>query len=215
MKSTYWIIIVLAVACIVLAMKNAYIKNDASSGSVADEANNAAYENIMTRSSVRNYNGTAVPDSVIEKILKAGMAAPTAANAQPWGLVVITDQTLKDAISDAFIYAKAVKESGFAVIVCGNMNHLFTKDGDSRESGFWIQDCSAVSENILLASHALGLGGVWCGIYPVKERVEKLREIVALPDSLEPLNVIAIGYPAAPASPKDKWDPAKVHYNKF
>lgn len=136
-------------------------------------------------------------------VLKAGMAAPTAANQQAWHFVVVTDQELKDSISDAFQWTKMVRDCAFAVVVCGDMLKLF--DGDRKDGGFWTLDCSAASENMLLAAHALGLGGVWCGIYPEEDRMARLSAILNLPSNLRPLNVISFGFPESTVAPKDKW----------
>ncbi len=176
----------------------------------ADTTDNDALECIMTRTSVREYADKQVPDSVIEKILRAGMAAPTAANKQPWHFVVIKNQAIKDSIVSDFKYAKMVGNSAFDIVVCGNMSS--TMDSDTPTAGNWVLDCSAASENMLLAAHAQGVGAVWCGVYPEADRIEILSRILALPDTLVPLNIISFGYPKAATSPKDKWDETKISY---
>lgn len=209
--------LLLAAALVAVSIRLAYALSEEKTGDDTEQVSasdaEAALNCIMTRASVRSYTKEAVADSIIEKILKAGMAAPTAANRQPWEFVVINDQALKDSITDDFQWTKMVKGSAFSIVVCGNMNKAF--DGDTPVRGNWVLDCSAASENMLLAAHALGLGGVWCGIYPEEDRVKTLRDILSLPDSLQPLNVIAFGYPEEKPVPKDKWNPAAVHYNSF
>ncbi len=86
-------------------------------------------------------------------------------------------------------------------------------EGEGRD--FWVQDCSAATENILLAAHALGLGAVWTGVYPIAERVDDVSRALALPDSVVPMCIIAVGYPVGDQEPKDKWDPSKVHYQRW
>ncbi len=221
MKSRNWIIILLAVALAVVSVRLAVVsgssqdsgdsEKDAVSGATS-AAGQDALECIMTRTSVRTYADRAVPDSLIETVLRAGMAAPTAANKQPWHFYVITSQSVKDSITEAFKYAKMVKESAFDVVVCGDMSRTF--DGDTPARGNWVLDCSAASENMLLAAHALGLGGVWCGVYPENDRIKALSGILNLPDSIEPMAILSFGYPTAATTPKDKWDPAKVTYVK-
>lgn len=210
MKSYHWIILLLAIGLVAVSLRLA-AGSDSKAEASADT--NAALECIMTRTSVRSYTDTPVDTATITKILRAAMAAPTAANQQPWQFVVVTDQALKDSITAAFEYTKMVEHCSFAVVVCGDMANLF--QGDIPEGGFWVEDCSAASENMLLAAHSLGVGGVWCGIYPLKDREARLRAILNIPDTLTPLNVMAFGYPAAPATPKDKWTPSKIHYNAF
>ncbi len=210
MKSYHWIMLLLAVALVIASVRLAAV----SSTEEKDvNAADAVIDCIMTRASVRSYTGEQIDDSIVNKILRAGMAAPTAANKQPWQFIVVNEQNLKDSITAAFEYTKMVENCSFAVVVCGNMNKILKED--MPDGGFWVEDCSAASENMLIAAHALGVGGVWCGIYPLKDREARLRSILNLPDNLTPLNVMAFGYPAQPVAPKDKWVPAKIHYNAY
>ena len=165
-----------------------------------------AIENIMTRVSVRQYTGQAVPDDTIGIMLKAAMAAPSAKNEQPWEFVVLKDQAKRDEVAEKLqnIGDKA-KTAGAVILICGNTERFI--EGAPE---YWVQDCSAATENLLLAAHALGLGAVWCGIYPVEERVSEIRRILSLPSHLVPLNVITIGYPTVIEQPKDKWDASKI-----
>lgn len=221
MKSRNWIIIMLAIALAVVSVRLAVVsgnsqdsgdaEKDAVSGATA-RAGQDAIECIMTRTSVRTYADRAVPDSIIEVVLRAGMAAPTAMNKQPWHFYVVTTQAVKDSITDAFKFAKMVKDSAFVVVVCGDMG--LAMESDTPERGNWVLDCSAASENMLLAAHAVGLGGVWCGVYPDNERVEALSRILDLPANIEPMAILSFGYPTAPTTPKEKWNPAKVTYVK-
>lgn len=185
--------------------------NSSQKEAETQSASAAAIENIMTRSSVRQYSEQAVSEATIDTILRAGMAAPTAVNKQPWEFIVINEPAAKDSLVSVLKYGKPIENAPVSIIVCGNMNEAL--EGDARD--YWIQDCSAATENILLAAHAVGLGAVWCGVYPIMERVEGIRSALNIPSYLVPLNVIAIGYPAGPAEPKDKWKPEKVHYNAF
>lgn len=211
MKYNSWIIILLGAALVAVSIRLAVSANSGSNDSASPLSDSqAAIENIMTRASVREYIDSLVPDSVVVKILRAGMAAPTAANRQPWHFYVIENQTVKDSIASAFKYAKMVSGSAFDVVVCGNTNLMFT--GDTPARGNWVLDCSAATENMLLAAHALGVGAVWCGMYPEDDRVADLKRILSLPDTLVPLNVVSFGYPKNPVVPKDKWDATKVDY---
>lgn len=212
MKYYHWIMILLAGALVAVSVRLSVVQKTAESIDPA-ASQSAAIDCIMTRTSVRAYTDKKADEKTIETILKAGMAAPTAANQQAWNFVVITEDSLKNRIAESFEYTKMVKDCAFAVVVCGNMKKLF--EGDMEKGGFWVQDCSAASENMLLAAHALGLGGVWCGIYPLDDRVEKLSEILNLPPSLTPLNILSFGYPQQDAAPKNKWQRHKIHFNAY
>lgn len=172
------------------------------------DAAQAVIGNIMTRTSVRQYTDRPISADTLETLLKAGMAAPTAVNKQPWAFVVTTG---RDALDSLATLQPRLKTAAAAITVCGDMTRAI--EGEGRD--FWVQDCSAATENILLAAHALGLGAVWTGVYPIAERVDNVSRALALPDSVVPMCIIAVGYPVASQEPKDKWDPSKVHYQRW
>lgn len=172
------------------------------------DAAQAVIGNIMTRTSVRQYTDRQISADTLETLLKAGMAAPTAVNKQPWAFVVTTG---RDALDSLATLQPRLKTAAAAITVCGDMTRAI--EGEGRD--FWVQDCSAATENILLAAHALGLGAVWTGVYPIAERVDDVSRALALPDSVVPMCIIAVGYPVGDQEPKDKWDPSKVHYQRW
>lgn len=160
---------------------------------------------IHSRKSVRNYTGAHVSDSLVEVLLRAGMAAPTAMNRQPWYFVVIRDTLLLNKLSESIMFADMLKNASVAIAVCGNMRNVA-----AILPKYWIQDCAAASQNILLAAEGLGLGAVWIGLYPTKARYKKPRRLLNLPSHIVPLSLISIGYPTGLEKPKDKWDPDKI-----
>lgn len=177
---------------------------------VADSSD-AVIENIMTRTSIRAFTDQPVDDATVENILRAGMAAPTAVNKQPWAFVVVNDREQMERLREVHPYAQMLKTAQFAIVVCGDMNKAL--QGFAQE--YWIQDASAATENILLAAHGLGLGAVWCGVYPNPDVYPKVKEVLGLPSHIIPLNIIPIGYPGESPQPKDKWKPENIHYNKW
>ena len=168
----------------------------------------AAINNIMTRTSIRLYTNEPVSKADIETMLRAGMSAPTAVNRQPWHFVAVTD---KEKLAELAGRRGMIQQAGVAIVVCGNMD----KAMQGPAQAFWIQDCSAATENILLAANALGLGAVWTGCYPMEDRVAEVSKVLKLPKTIVPLCVIAIGHPAEQPTPKDKWKPENVSYNEF
>lgn len=179
-----------------------------ASGSAED----IVLESIMTRSSVRSYTSQVVEDEKIEKMLKAAMAAPTAGNKQPWEFVVINEREILDALPDVATGMKMAPKAPLAIAVCGVPAQSFPNVPE-----YWVQDCSAATENILLAAHAMGLGAVWCGAYPDggSGREAKITELLNLPEGVKALSVIIIGYPDSEPTVKDKWKPEKVRYNRY
>ena len=200
--------LVLAIALVALVVKMAFFTSD--SGKNGDGAL-ASIENIMTRVSVRAYEDRPVEDEKMETVLRAAMAAPSAGNKQPWEFVVVRDKAILSEISQHFQTIRMAEHAPLAVIVCGDLNNTFPGDG----LDYWVEDTSAATENLLLAAHSLGLGAVWCGIYPMKERVEYLKNLLKLPDNIVPLNVVPMGYPAENPVPKDKWKPEKIFYDYY
>ena len=190
--------VVLAVALIFAVIKIVTTKSAEPTASRAD----AVINNIMTRTSIRSFTDEPLTDSQIETLLRAGMAAPSAVNKQPWKFVVVKNKPLLQQIADSMPNTR-LTTAVCAIVVCGDMTK--TLDGIARD--FWIHDCSAATENILLAAHALELGAVWAGIFPNPDRVDKLRGLIGIPETQIPLCVIAIGHPAENPSPKDKWTP--------
>ncbi|MFR9620152.1 MAG: nitroreductase family protein [Rikenellaceae bacterium] len=218
MKNSWQILtLLLAIALVALSIKVA-VTPSGNVASVAQEITAAersqiALDAIMTRSSVRSYTSQSVEQEKIDILLKAAMAAPTAGNRQPWEFVVITDREVLDSIPGIIKAAQMVKKAPLAIVVCGVPAKSFAGD----LSQYWIQDCSAATENLLVAANAIELGAVWCGTYPndKSNRQAKLQALLNLPDGTIPLNVIAVGYPDSPATIKDKWMAEKVHYNRY
>lgn len=173
------------------------------------EPMNDTIKTIMNRKSVRAYKEGPVSKEQLEVIVKAGMAAPTAVDKRPWEFIVVTDKAMLKKLSDVLPYAKMVEKAGAAIIVAGDIDRQM----GGREADFWVVDCSAATENILLAIESLGLGAVWTAVYPDKERIEAVRKLLKIPSTVVPLNVIPVGIPTGAEKPKDKWNPKQLHWN--
>lgn len=171
----------------------------------------AALQNIMTRTSIRKFKSQAVESDKIETMLRAAMAAPTAVNKQPWHFVVVNDRQVLDRLAGQGRRGDMLRNAPLAIVVCGNMEKAL--DGEAAD--FWIQDVSAATENLLLAAHAMGLGAVWTGVYPIKDRVNQVAQAMGTPEQIVPFCAIVIGYPDEQPQPKDKWKPENVSYNQY
>lgn len=172
---------------------------------------NDAYMNIIRRVSVRRYSDKSVSSEQVSAILHAAMSALIGVNKQPWEFIVVDDPKLLKELAEALPYAKMTAQAPVAIIVCGNKDRFL----EGVDDVLWEQDLSAASENILLAAHAIGLGGVWTCIYPHDERIAPVRSILNLPASIIPFNLIPIGYPEKEHTPMDKWHPERVHKNRL
>ena len=182
-------------------------------GSLFTDARGAgkdAFSVIHSRKSVRSFTGQAVSKSDLEKILKAGMAAPTAVNKQPWSFLAVSDRKMLDKLAEGLPYAKMLRKAGAAIIVCAIPEKAI--DGSAE---FAVIDCALASENILLAVEAMGLGAVWTAAYPDKEKMAFLRKALNIPGNIIPLNVIPVGYPTGEDKPKDKFKKENIHWEKW
>jgi nitroreductase len=163
---------------------------------------------IYKRRSIRKYTSKEVPDEKLLEFVKAGMNAPSAGNQQPWRFVIVTERSILDKIPDVHPYASMLKEAPAAILVCGDL------DLESHK-GYWVQDCAACTENILLEIADQGFGGVWLGVYPREDRVEGLRKLLNIPENVVPLALIAVGYPAEQKPPKNEFDKSRIRYNSW
>lgn len=162
---------------------------------------NHVIEAIHNRKSVRHFTDEPVTKDQLEELIRAGMAAPSARNLQPWAFIAITKRDILDRLANGLPYAKMLFKANAAIVVCG----IPDRSGQDSPEGYWVQDCSAATQNILLAAEALGLGAVWTGVYPRQERVTVVKEILGIPEKVIPLNVIPIGHPDGIDKPKDKF----------
>ena len=163
--------------------------------------NKELIQTIFTRRSIRRYTADPVGEEDVKTLLEAAMAAPSAGNRQPWHFIVVTDRQTLDALAEVHIYGKMLFEAPLCIAVCG----------DPSLSNHWVQDCSAATENLLLAVAALGLGAVWLGVHPGADRVAAIRKELRIPESFVPLNLISIGHPAEEKEPRTQYDELRVH----
>ena len=166
-----------------------------------------AMKAILTRRSIRKYTKQPVSDEVLKELLEAAMYAPSAGNSQPWCFVVINNRKILDEIPRYHPYAQMLKEAPVAILVCSDIN--------LENKGYGVEDCSAATQNILLAAHAKGLGAVWLGVYPTESRVTDIKKLLNLPEHIIPISLISIGYPAEQKPSPDRYRADRVHYNRW
>lgn len=178
---------------------------------IADRPSNAVLENIFARKSVRAYTEQAVNREQLDTLARTAMAAPTGMGKEPWLIVLIDERAILDSLSAALPNASMLANAGAALVVCGDT----LKAPMDVHPYYWVQDCSAASENVLLAAESMGLGAVWTGVWPRPARLETVIRILDLPAHIIPLNIIAIGYPLGEETAKDKYKPENIRWNKF
>jgi nitroreductase len=161
------------------------------------------------RRSVRKFTEEPVSRDDLITLLKAGMAGPSASNARPWEFVVITEKETMDKFRGRLKYAKMNAPAAFCVL--GSQRMEANKSGDL----FWVEDCSAATENILLAATAMGLGAVWIAVHPVPENEKIVKSILNLPKGVTPLNLIYVGHPAEEPEPRSQFDENRIHWGAF
>lgn len=168
------------------------------------------FEVMQQRKSVRHFTGAPVSKADLDRILRAGMAAPSARNMQPWSFVAVTEREVLDRLAKALPYAQMLEKAGAAILVCTEAERAAGHNHDLA-----IIDASLAGENILLAIEALGLGGVWTAVYPDPTLMGQTRAILGIPKEVIPLNAIPIGVPTGEDKAKDKYHQEKVHWEKW
>jgi nitroreductase len=160
---------------------------------------------IFSRRSIRQYTSQPVTEDDITGLLQAAMAAPSGSNRKPWHFVVVTDRATLQDLAAAHPYGKMLAHAPVAIAVCGV----------PATSKWWVQDCSAATENILLGVTSLGLGGVWVGCYGAPDRERAVARILEIPHGIRVLSLISIGHPGEAKEPRTQHDPARVHTDRW
>ena len=168
-------------------------------------------DNIMTRRSVRHYTGAPVPVVALEKLVRAGMSAPSSQDTRHFRFIIVNDPELIRALGTSLIYSKMLLTAKHAIVVASDVTVAY----GGRETEYWVQDCSAAAENILIAANTLGWGACWTAAYPRPERMKLVKDVLLLPEQVLPLCVIAVGWPSGIEKPRDKFNPNHVHYNTW
>ncbi len=202
--------LLLTMATALLALGACTTQNNEEKSEVKIDNGQAAIENIMTRTSIRQFKAQPVEQDKVDILLKAAMAAPSALNLQPWHFIVIND---KETI--ALLSGKQPTSAPLMIAVCGDTDKTMLPDGSTKLPDFWVEDVSAATENLLLAAHALGLGAVWTGVYPAMDRTAEVANVLNCPQNIVPLAVVRVGYPDESPEPKNKFKEENISYNKF
>jgi nitroreductase len=163
---------------------------------------------IKKRRSIRRFTAQNVEKEKTEALLQAAMYAPSAVNKQPWHFIVIDDRGIMKKIMEVHPHSKMFETANLGILVCGDLQL-------QHGTGYWIADCAAATENILLEATALGLGSCWVGVYPREERMMAMKTIFSLPGHVEAFALIALGYPAEEKKKPDRFQPEKIHYNQW
>lgn len=164
-------------------------------------------EYIIGRRSVRSYQPIPVEQEKIEKLVRACFYAPTAMNRDPRSLVIINQRELLDQLPDAQPFCAFAKEAPLAMVVCG--------EPSKTRGEFWVDDCAASTQNILIAAKAMGLGSCWCGLCHTNGREKKVAELLGIPAEVSPYSLIILGYPAAEGKLPERDLVNTVHYNRW
>ncbi len=166
------------------------------------------FEAINTRRSIRKFSDKPVSDQMIRKALEAAMMAPSAGNAQPWRFIVVTESDALKATAGIHPHLGMAKQAQAGILVCTDLSL-------EKFPGYWVQDCSAAMQNLLLGLHAQGLGAVWTGVYPMADRVTAFKEMFNLPEQVIPLGFVPVGWPDQAPKSESRFKEDRVHYNTF
>jgi nitroreductase len=165
---------------------------------------------IFGRRSVRIYSPGDISDEVVKKLLEAAMAAPSAMTKDPWRFVVVRNPATLSKLAEALPGGKMLATATLGIVVCGDLDAAF-----QGQISYLLQDCSACIENLLLAAHALELGACWVGVHPSEDSLRRVKELLALPALIVPVAIISLGYPGEQLESRTRYEPAKVHLEKW
>lgn len=167
---------------------------------------------IFSRRSIRAYDSTRRPSKAqLNDLLKAAMYAPSAMDARPWEFLALTEPSSIESAMSVHPHCSSLKDAGAAIVVCGNLDREFK----TPCGGYYSYDCSAATQNILLRAKELGLGTCWCGIAPEKERIEAFRRAFNIPENIEPMALVIVGYAAENPDAGERYDEAKIHWESW
>ncbi len=159
---------------------------------------------IKTRRSIRQFQNQPIPDAMIKTVIEAAMMAPSAGNQQPWHFIIISDRAKLDAVPAFHPHSKMVLQAPAAILVCGDPT-------GKPWPAFWVQDCSAATQNLLLAARDIGLGTVWAGVYPAEDRMVGFRRLLAIPEDIYPFALVPLGWPTGDFPSAERFKPELIH----
>lgn len=159
------------------------------------------YDAILKRRSIRKFKNDVVNDEKLTLLMKAAMAAPSARNSRPWKFYIIKNSQKKEKLTKIFKDFNAP----IMIVVAGDLSKLETSKNE-----FWVQDCAAAVENILLAATGFDLGACWCGVYPKVNATQQVKEILELEEDIIPLALIQLGYPDEEKEARTQYDESLV-----
>jgi len=156
------------------------------------------FDVIARRRSVRSYEDRAVEDDKLAQVLEAARLAPSAGNRQEWRFVVVRDAELRRKLMEAARGQQFVGDAPVVIAACApEHGHVMSCGHPS-----FLVDVSIALEHIALAARALGLGTCWVGAF--EQRL--VRDALGIPDSVEVVQLMALGYPTDWPDPKDRKD---------
>ncbi|MDD3114970.1 MAG: nitroreductase family protein [Anaerovibrio sp.] len=167
---------------------------------------------LATRKSVRSFTDEGICFEDIKRILTAGMSGPSCVNMRMWSFVVVRNKELlgKLAVANG-IYAAPLRGAALGILVCGDLERIIPEEPD-----FWVVDASIAAQNMVLAAHDLGIGSVWLGCWPAEDRVQEVKELLKLPETIVPHTILALGYPEKPnMTERDLYESDRVHFDEW
>ena len=165
-------------------------------------------EEIIKRRSIRKYKSQKIERQKLETILRAAMYAPSAVNKQPWHFIIVDDKNIMSRVMEIHPSSKMLATASHAILVCGNENL-------QHDKGYWIADCGAATQNLLLAATFLGIGSCWIGVYPREKRIQAFSELFNLPKHVKPFALVSLGYPDEEKEIPERYKPERIYYNTW
>jgi nitroreductase len=165
-------------------------------------------DTVLSRTNIHSFTDRPVCRDAVRQLLQAAMAAHSAGDERPWHFLVVDDLATRQQFAEIHPYTHLVAQAPVAILVCGDLTL-------QKLSGFWVQDCAAAAQNMLITGQSLGLGTVWLGIHPVEGRVQRFRKVLDLPPHVIPFALILVGYPAEQNGLRYRYDESRVHFGRW
>jgi nitroreductase len=165
---------------------------------------------IFGRRSIRVYSPGEVGEELVDRLLEAAMAAPSAMTKDPWPFVVVREKQTLEKMTAVLLGGRMLATASLSIVVCGDMDAVL-----DRQLSYLLQDCSAAIKNLLLCAHVLGLGACWVGALPSETSVHGLKVLLSLPEPVIPVAAIALGWPGEQLESRTRHRPEYVHAEKW
>lgn len=167
-----------------------------------------AIEAILARRSIRRFTPEDVSDQDERTLIEAAFAAPSSMNGRPWHFVIVRDAETRALLSSVHEWSGLLAHAPLVIAVLAR-----------ADATYWVEDCAAATENVLIAATALDLGSCWVGVWeqgprPHPDELKALEILGTTAAAHRCLCLIGVGHPADRKAPRTQFQPTKLSYER-